>query len=34
MDPITHHGARGITAVEARNRQHLFSIMSDSGFYR
>jgi D-alanyl-D-alanine dipeptidase len=32
MDPISHHGAKGITAVEARNRQHLRSIMEDCGF--
>jgi len=34
MDPISHHGARGITLVEARNRQHLYSIMEDCGFAR
>jgi D-alanyl-D-alanine dipeptidase len=34
MDPISHHGARGITPVEARNRQRLCSIMEDSGFDR
>jgi D-alanyl-D-alanine dipeptidase len=34
MDPISHHGARGITPVEARNRQHLCSIMEHSGFDR
>ncbi len=32
MDPISHHGARGITPVEARNRQHLCSVMADCGF--
>jgi D-alanyl-D-alanine dipeptidase len=32
MDPISHHGARGITPVEARNREHLRSIMEASGF--
>ena len=32
MDPISHHGAKGITAVEARNRQILWSIMEGSGF--
>ena len=32
MDPISHHGARGITQVEARNRQHLRSIMEACGF--
>ena len=34
MDPISHHGASGITAVEARNRQLLCSIMENSGFER
>ncbi|QFZ16969.1 D-Ala-D-Ala dipeptidase VanX [Saccharothrix syringae] len=34
MDPISHHGAEGITAVEARNRRHLCSIMEDCGFER
>jgi D-alanyl-D-alanine dipeptidase len=32
MDPISHHGASGITPVEARNRQHLRSIMEAAGF--
>ena len=32
MDPISHHGAHGITPVEARNRQHLRSIMEACGF--
>jgi D-alanyl-D-alanine dipeptidase len=32
MDPISHHGAKGITQVEARNRQHLRSIMEACGF--
>ena len=32
MDPISHHGAPGITPVEARNRQHLRSVMEDCGF--
>jgi D-alanyl-D-alanine dipeptidase len=32
MDPISHHGAKGITPVEARNRQCLCSIMEDCGF--
>jgi zinc D-Ala-D-Ala dipeptidase len=32
MDPVSHHGAAGITNVEARNRQHLRSIMAASGF--
>jgi D-alanyl-D-alanine dipeptidase len=34
MDPISHHGADGITAVEAANRDHLRSIMEGSGFQR
>jgi D-alanyl-D-alanine dipeptidase len=32
MDSISHHGARGIAAVEAKNRQYLRSIMEASGF--
>jgi D-alanyl-D-alanine dipeptidase len=32
MDPISHHGAGGITEVEARNRRDLCSIMEDCGF--
>ena len=32
MDSISHHGALGITPVEARNRRHLRSIMEASGF--
>src|ERR1700730_4054854 len=28
MDPISHHGARGITPIEARSRQQLCSIMA------
>jgi D-alanyl-D-alanine dipeptidase len=32
MDPISHHGAKGITQVEARNRQYLCSIMEACGF--
>jgi D-alanyl-D-alanine dipeptidase len=32
MDPISHHGAEGITPVEARNRDHLRSIMEGCGF--
>lgn len=32
MDSISHHGARGITEVEARNRQHLLSVMETCGF--
>jgi D-alanyl-D-alanine dipeptidase len=32
MDPISHHGAHGITPVETRNRQYLCSVMEDCGF--
>jgi zinc D-Ala-D-Ala dipeptidase len=32
MDPISHHGATGITRAEARNRQYLCSIMGACGF--
>ena len=32
MDPISHHGAEGITDVEARHRQILRSIMERCGF--
>lgn len=32
MDAVSHHGAPGITATEAANRQHLRSIMEDCGF--
>jgi D-alanyl-D-alanine dipeptidase len=32
MDSISHHGARGITQVEERNRQCLWSIMTACGF--
>ena len=34
MDPVSHHGARGITPTETRNRQHLCSLMEDCGFGR
>lgn len=34
MDPVSHHGAKGIAAVEAKNRQYLCSIMQDCGFVR
>lgn len=34
MDPISHHGAAGITQVEAKNRQYLCSIMESCGFSR
>jgi D-alanyl-D-alanine dipeptidase len=32
MDAVSHHGAAGITEVEAANRRHLRSIMTASGF--
>ena len=32
MDPISHHGARGISQLEARNRRYLCTIMEDCGF--
>jgi D-alanyl-D-alanine dipeptidase len=32
MDPVSHHGATGITPVEARNRQSLCLIMAACGF--
>jgi len=32
MDPLSHHGAKGITLVDAINRQYLRSIMNTSGF--
>jgi D-alanyl-D-alanine dipeptidase len=32
MDSISHHGAKGITQAEARNRQCLCSIMEAGGF--
>ncbi|MET9554878.1 D-Ala-D-Ala dipeptidase VanX [Streptomyces sp. NPDC006645] len=32
MDPVSHHGARGITPVEASNRRHLLSAMDAGGF--
>jgi len=32
MDEISHHGARGITTLEARNRACLRGIMEASGF--
>jgi D-alanyl-D-alanine dipeptidase len=33
MDPISHHGAKGITQVDATNRQCLRSIMEACGFH-
>jgi len=32
MDPISHHGAPGISPEEARNRQYLRSVMEACGF--
>lgn len=32
MDDISHHGAKGVEHVEARNRRNLLSIMEASGF--
>jgi zinc D-Ala-D-Ala dipeptidase len=32
MDSVSHHGAKGIPEAEARNRQHLRSIMEACGF--
>ncbi|GLZ42611.1 D-Ala-D-Ala dipeptidase VanX [Actinokineospora sp. NBRC 105648] len=32
MDPVSHHGATGVTRVEATNRQHLCTIMTACGF--
>lgn len=32
MDPVSHHRAAGITAVEAANRHHLRTIMERRGF--
>ncbi|GAA2148512.1 D-Ala-D-Ala dipeptidase VanX [Glycomyces algeriensis] len=32
MDPVSHHGATGITSAEAANRALLRSIMEDCGF--
>ena len=32
MDPISHHGATGITRLESRNRLCLRSVMATSGF--
>lgn len=34
MDSISHHGAGGISPVEARNRRSLCSVMEASGFHR
>jgi D-alanyl-D-alanine dipeptidase len=32
MDAVSHHGAHGITKVEAANRRHLESIMTACSF--
>ncbi|MEZ0112635.1 D-alanyl-D-alanine dipeptidase [Catenulispora sp. EB89] len=32
MDPVSHHGASGITQAEAANRQALRTVMAVSGF--
>ncbi|MFF5290591.1 D-Ala-D-Ala dipeptidase VanX [Paractinoplanes globisporus] len=32
MDPVSHHGAGGITPAAARNRQYLCAVMEDCGF--
>jgi D-alanyl-D-alanine dipeptidase len=32
MDPVSHHGAAGITQVETRNRHHLRTVMETCGF--
>jgi D-alanyl-D-alanine dipeptidase len=32
MDPLSHHGARGIPPVDAANRRQLRSVMEDCGF--
>lgn len=32
MDPVSHHGARGISRAEAANRRQLCAIMRASGF--
>jgi D-alanyl-D-alanine dipeptidase len=32
MDPVSHHGARGIAPGEARNRHRLRSVMAAGGF--
>ncbi len=34
MDPISHHGASGITSAETQNRHHLCSLMEACGFNR
>ncbi|WP_225850268.1 D-Ala-D-Ala dipeptidase VanX [Streptomyces sp. HPF1205] len=32
MDPVSHHGAEGITHEETANRRHLRSVMEAAGF--
>jgi D-alanyl-D-alanine dipeptidase len=32
MDEVSHHGARGITSAEAKNRNRLCSVMRNCGF--
>jgi zinc D-Ala-D-Ala dipeptidase len=32
MDPISHHGAKGLSRTHVANRRHLRSIMEQSGF--
>ncbi|HLI01709.1 MAG TPA: D-Ala-D-Ala dipeptidase VanX [Acidimicrobiales bacterium] len=34
MDPVSHHGASGVTSVEAANRRRLCSLMEACGFIR
>jgi D-alanyl-D-alanine dipeptidase len=34
MDERSHHGARGVSSVEARNRRTLCDVMEQSGFER
>jgi len=34
MDPISHHGADGITPAEAKSRHSLCAVMESSGFER
>jgi zinc D-Ala-D-Ala dipeptidase len=34
MDERSHHGARGVSAIEARNRRTLCDVMERSGFER
>ncbi len=34
MDERSHHGARGVSDIEARNRRTLCSLMEASGFVR